>query len=435
VGATLIFRHALLPTGWAQNVGITISGGLITAVTPGLPTIGGAEAKIALPGMANVHSHTFQRAMAGLTEYQTQHSSDNFWTWRELMYRFGLRMDPDDVEAVATHAFIEMLQGGFCSVAEFHYLHHAPDGRPYADIAELSVRIAAAAQAAGISLLLLPVFYAHADFGGLPPSDGQRRFINGLDAYATLLARCQTLAPTGIAPHSLRAVTPDELTALAEMVPPGTRTHIHVSEQTAEVEACLAWSGARPVEFLLRHAPVGDNWCLIHATHANESERAAIAASGAAIGLCPLTEANLGDGIFPASEHGSAFGIGTDSNILIGVPEELRQLEYAQRLARRQRNVMAQGAATATTLYARAQAGGAQALGQPAGLAPGAPAHIIAFPGDNPDVALAQAVFASRTPVPLDVWSAGEQRITAGRHPLAERSKKRFEQVVKKLLA
>ena len=393
MGATLIFRHALLPTGWAQNVGITISGGLITAVTPGLPTIGGAEAKIALPGMANVHSHTFQRAMAGLTEYQTQHSSDNFWTWRELMYRFGLRMDPDDVEAVATHAFIEMLQGGFCSVAEFHYLHHAPDGRPYADIAELSVRIAAAAQAAGISLLLLPVFYAHADFGGLPPSDGQRRFINGLDAYATLLARCQTLAPTGIAPHSLRAVTPDELTALAEMVPPGTRTHIHVSEQTAEVEACLAWSGARPVEFLLRHAPVGDNWCLIHATHANES------------------------------------------NILIGVPEELRQLEYAQRLARRQRNVMAQGAATATTLYARAQAGGAQALGQPVGLAPGAPAHIIAIPGDNPDVALAQAVFASRTPVLLDVWSAGEQRIPAGRHPLAERSKKRFEQVVKKLLA
>jgi len=425
----LFFRHALLPAGWAENVLVTVADGLISSVTPRAAPAGERHA-IGLPGMSNLHSHTFQRAIAGLTEYRGGAASDNFWTWREQMYRFGLQMDPDDVEAVATLAFVEMLEAGFCGVAEFHYLHHAPDGRPYDDIAELSARIAAAAANAGIDLLLLPVFYAHAGFGGLAPTPGQRRFINDLDGFARLLERAKTFARTGVAPHSLRAVTPEELTAVMGMA--NGPIHIHVSEQTGEVEESLAWSGQRPVAFLLDHAPVGPDWCLIHATHADATERAGITARGAVIGLCPMTEANLGDGIFPAFEYPGALGIGTDSNILISVAEELRMLEYSQRLSRRQRNVMAAGGATATTLFTRALAGGAQALATTAALAPGAPANIISLAGEMPDTALAKFVFCAGAGV-RDVWVRGTKRVQDGSHPLAATSRAKFDAVVKRL--
>ncbi|HQT46316.1 MAG TPA: formimidoylglutamate deiminase [Acidocella sp.] len=429
----LFFRHALLPGGIAENVALQIEDGVIRALDVGaVPT---AETYgFALPGMPNLHSHSFQRAIAGLTERRGG-AADSFWTWRDLMYRFALRMSPEEVEIVATQAFIEMLEGGFCSVAEFHYLHHAPDGTPYDDIGEMAARLAAAAAATGIELTLLPVFYAHAGFGGLPPAPAQRRFINSLESYARLLERCKTLGATGIAPHSLRAVTPGELNALVVLAGEGP-VHLHIAEQTGEVEECLAFSGLRPVEFLRRHAPLGPSWCLIHATHANAAERAAIAASGAVIGLCPITEANLGDGIFPAHDYAGPWGIGSDSNVLIDAAQELRQLEYSQRLLVRQRNVLASATIqdSAIALYQRASAGGAQALGVLSGLRVGAPANIVTLGGKNSDFALSQAVFAARKPPVREVWVRGRKCVVDGRHPLAERSQNRFDAVVRKLL-
>jgi formiminoglutamate deiminase len=431
----LFFRQALLPGGWAADVAISITDGLISQIETGAVPAG-PDHGIALPGMANLHSHTFQRAIAGLTEQRGGQGTDNFWTWREMMYRFALRMTPDDVEAVATQAFIEMLEGGFTAVAEFHYLHHAPDGTHYADVAELATRIAAAAAATGIDLLLLPVFYAHAGFGGTPPEAGQRRFISDLDSYAKLLERCGEMAATGVAPHSLRAVAPDELAAVITMA--GKKPiHMHIAEQTGEVEDCLAWSGQRPVQWLFDHAEVGARWCLIHATHADHAERQKIAASRAVIGFCPITEANLGDGIFPLHSFEGSYGIGTDSNVLIGVAEELRMLEYAQRLTRRQRNVLAgaTSSTTATQIFLNAQAGGAQALDTPAGLRVGAPANFCTIRGKNPDIALAQAVFAARAPAIDSVWVRGRQCVAAGRHPRAEESERRFSAVVQRLLS
>jgi len=429
VAQELFFRHALLPSGWAAGVRITHAGGLITAIETGAEPTSDCH-QIALPGMPNLHSHTFQRAIAGLTEIRGD-TTDSFWTWRDQMYRFALRMNPDEIEAVATQAFIEMLEGGFTSVAEFHYLHHAPNGSPYADIAELSVRIAAAAATAGIDLTLLPVFYAHSGFGAAPPAPEQRRFINDLDSYHRILARCETLAPIGVAPHSLRAVTPVQLAALIDLAR-GRPIHIHIAEQTAEVTDCLAWSGMKPAEWLLRYAPVGPNWCLIHATQTDAGELAAIAAAGAAIGLCPITEANLGDGIFPAPDYHGAYGIGTDSNVQISVAEELRMLEYSQRLRARARNVMASPdtRATAAALYQNAAAGGSQALATAGGLKVGTPANIVSITGETPDAALAQRVFCGRALVDT-VWVRGIPRVSNGRHPLRDQASRRFQAAIR----
>jgi formimidoylglutamate deiminase len=430
VVASLLFRHALLPGGWAENVRLSFADGVITQVEQGVA--GGTE--IVLPGMPNLHSHGFQRGMAGHVERRGA-GRDSFWTWRELMYRLALAMTPEDVEAVATHAFVEMLESGFTSVAEFHYLHHTPDGAPYDDIAEMAARIAAAAQAAGIELLLLPVFYAHAGFGGTAPLPEQRRFINSLDSYARLYERCGQLAASGVAPHSLRAATPEEVSRLAALA--GTRPmHIHIAEQTAEVDACLAWRRQRPVEFLLANAPVGPNWCLVHATHVTPGEAAGIAATGAVVGLCPITEANLGDGIFPAHDFSGALGIGSDSNVLIDAARELQMLEYSQRLNIRQRNVMADEMhrATATALYVRAARGGAQAMGLRAELAPGLPASFVTLAGDDPDIALSQSVFSARAPAVRNVWVRGRQVVHQGRHALAQAARTRFDAVVRNLV-
>ncbi len=430
VSERIIFRHALLPGGWAENVALSYENGMITKVETGIS--GGAG--IALPGMPNLHSHSFQRAMAGKAELRGP-SADSFWTWRELMYRLALSLDPDDVQAIATRAFTEMLEGGFCAVAEFHYLHHAPDGSPYADIAEMASRLAAAAQETGIELLLLPVFYAHSGFGGKPPAEGQRRFINSLDSYAKLHARCKELAATGIAPHSLRAATLEELNALVTLN--GTAPfHIHIAEQTAEVEACVQFSGARPVEYLLANAPVSENWCLVHATHITEREAQGMAATKAVAGLCPITEANLGDGIFPAQHFTGAYGIGSDSNVLIDVGRELQMLEYSQRLGQRQRNVMATTTirSTATALYQHALAGGAQAMGLGHGLTVGAPASFVTIAGEAPEDALADAVFTARSPAVRDVWVRGQRVVENGRHMRAEKARAGFDAVLRKRL-
>jgi formiminoglutamate deiminase len=446
VRSELFFYHALLPGGWARNLRVEIEGGLITGLIANAAPTGEAHG-IALPGMPNLHSHTFQRAFAGLTETRGA-TADSFWSWREQMYRFALRMSPDDIETVATLAFVEMLESGYTGVAEFHYLHHDTDGEHYADIAETSTRIAAASATAGIDLTLLPVFYAHSGFGGLPPVSGQLRFICGLEDFQALHARCREIAASlpggraGIAPHSLRAVTPGELSALITMAGDAP-FHMHIAEQTKEVADCLAWSGARPIEWLLGHAQLGANWCLIHATHASVAEREGMAKARAVVGLCPITEANLGDGIFHTQSFTGQIGIGSDSNVLIDAAQELRQLEYSQRLMAQSRNVLASDAApaTATALYLRAALGGAQALGGAGGITVGAPANIVTLKtaslgpaAVNPDAALNIAVFAARGQVIDTVWTRGRKLVVDGRHVAADAARKNFNEVIAKLM-
>lgn len=289
--------------------------------------------------MPNLHSHAFQRAIAGLTELRGS-GSDSFWSWRTVMYRFALSMSPDQVAALAAQLYMEMLEAGFGRVGEFHYLHHDRDGKEYSNIPEMAERICAAAEQTGVAMTLLPVFYAHSGFGGLAPSEGQRRFINSVSSFDRLMEGCRGIQSRlpgmqlGIAPHSLRAVTPEELKAILSFAG-NAPIHIHITEQTKEVDDCIKWSGARPVEWLLANAPVDQRWCLIHATHLEDGEVTGMARSGSVAGLCPITEANLGDGIFRAEDFllaGGAFGVGSDSNVLISLSEELRTLEYSQRL-------------------------------------------------------------------------------------------------------
>jgi formiminoglutamate deiminase len=449
----LHFASALLPLGWADNVQVVVTGGTIAAVTAGVaPDTADERYRIAVPGLASLHSHAFQRGMAGLAELRGD-TTDTFWTWRETMYRFALEMTPDDVVDVATLLYVEMLEQGFTRVGEFHYLHHDRDGSPYANPAEMAARIAEAAATAGIGLTLLPSFYAHGGFGGTAPHTGQRRFICSVDQFAALVAASRAVvgklpgANLGIAPHSLRAVAPDELAAivpLAEREP----IHIHAAEQVREVEDCLAWSGRRPVEWLLEHAPVDQRWCLIHATHTTASEVAALAGTGAVAGLCPVTEASLGDGIFPAREFrdaGGRFGIGTDSNVLVGIADELRQLEYGQRLKLRERNVLSgsAGASTGRALFDGALAGGAQALAQTtAGLQPGARADIVALDLDHPSLAGRRSdavidgwIFAAGGGAIDCVWAGGSKVVEGGRHRLRAKARERFNAAVRRLVA
>ncbi|AZO08416.1 MULTISPECIES: formimidoylglutamate deiminase [unclassified Mesorhizobium] len=444
---TAIFaEQALLAEGWQANVRIVFDSGRIGAVEAGAsPQADDERHAILLPGMPNLHSHAFQRGMAGLAELRGP-SADSFWSWREVMYRFALSMTPDQVEAVAAQLYVEMLEAGFSRVGEFHYLHHDRDGRPYANIAEMAERIAAAAAEAGIGLTLLPVFYAHSTFGGSAPTEGQRRFINDIDSFGRLLEKCRESvrlleqAVVGVAPHSLRAATPDELNAVAAMAPHGP-VHIHIAEQMKEVQDCVAWSGARPVEFLLGNASVDERWCLIHATHMTEAETIAMARSGAIAGLCPITEANLGDGTFAAPlfvEHGGRFGVGSDSNVLIGLPDELRQLEYSQRLAHRARNVLARaGGSTGRALFDAAADGGAQALGAgPSHIAVGAPADLVSLDAGDPSLAgksgdaiLDAWIFANGSSVDC-VWVHGRKQVSGGRHAKREAVAERFRRTM-----
>lgn len=391
---------ALLPGGWARDVTVSLGAdGAIVSVESGIAATQGMErvAGPLLPAMPNLHSHAFQRAMAGLAEVSGA-GDDSFWTWREEMYRTVGLLSPEQVEVIATKLFIEMLKGGFGAVAEFHYLHNAVGGAAYADRAEMSRAVIRAARRAGIGLTLLPVFYAHANFGGMAPNPGQARFIHDVDGFLNLM---ESLVGgegyhLGMAFHSLRAATPDEMQALLAALPAITPIHIHVAEQTREVEDCLAWSGKRPVEWLLDSMPVDARWCLIHATHVTADEVAAMAASRAVAGLCPATEANLGDGIFPGTHYlhrGGRFGIGTDSHVATGVAEELRTLEYGQRLRDRKRNRMVSGAdqSVGRMLFDTSLAGGAQALGQNVGrIEPGAKASFVVLDGQNPYIAAAK---------------------------------------------
>lgn len=442
------FDYAFLPGGWQADLRVTITAGKITALGGDGPAthVRGA----ALPGLPNLHSHTFQRGMAGLAERRGP-ASDSFWTWREVMYRFLGALTPDDVEAIAAMAMVEMLEGGFTSLAEFHYLHHAADGAPYADPAELAGRIVAAAHQTGIGLTLLPVFYAQGGFGGQAAQPGQRRFVSrDADAFARLqdAARVHTERygmTLGGAPHSLRAVTPDQLKAFIAASPEGP-IHIHVAEQTREVDDCLAWSGQRPVRWLLDHAPVDPRWCLIHATHMDTGEVHDMAKAGAVAGLCPITEANLGDGVFAGvdfRDHGGVYGVGSDSNVEIDAPGELRLFEYGQRLFHRGRNLMAgaEGASTGEALYRAALAGGAQALGQNVGaIAIGQRADFVVLDtthpafGPKPENWLDSYIFNAGRNAIATVIAGGIVQVDHGRHKARDGIAARFRQTLNRVL-
>ncbi|WP_298212271.1 formimidoylglutamate deiminase [Acidovorax sp.] len=447
---SLFAADALLPTGWARNVLVQWDGaGRITrAVADSVAPMGVAVAPGPLiPGMPNLHSHAFQRAFAGLTEYRGQ-SQDSFWSWRNLMYRFAARITPESLEAIATWLYVEMLEAGYTSVCEFHYVHHDQGGTPYADDATLSLVLLRAARNAGIGITLLPVLYQTSGFGAKPPRADQARFIRGTDNMLSLLER---LAPAtqalggvlGLAPHSLRAVPEGSLAAAVQgltALNPKAPIHIHIAEQTQEVDDCIAWSGQRPVQWLLAHAPVDERWCLVHATHMTQGEYADAARTGAVAGICPTTEANLGDGIFDMPlwlQHGGRWGVGSDSHACVNAAEELLMLEYGQRLSLRQRNVLASSsqAEVATAMTLQAVQGGAQAAGRSiGGIEAGQQADMVALDAQHVALCglpahsmLSSHVFGSHRTSAIDsLWVAGVQRVALGRHALHDTAAQAF---------
>lgn len=452
----LFARAALTESGWRQDVLISIGGdGIIESAAANAKPGNAPAFDLLLPGMANVHAHAFQRAMGGLTEVASGAGNDNFWSWREVMYRFLGALAPEHVEIIARAFYIELLKHGYTAVGEFHYLHNDAGGKPYANICELSDRIIAAAQSAGIHVTHLPVMYETANFGGVPANEGQRRFVHTAESYLKLLEallKQHKNAPGvsfGIAPHSLRAVTPDSLKAILAARPNlGLKhcpIHIHVAEQEKEVADCLAWGRKRPVEWLLEQAPVDERWCLIHATHTTLEELKNIVRAGATVGLCPTTEANLGDGIFSGEAYfkaGGDFGIGSDSNVCVSPWEELRQMEYAQRLILRRRNVLCDAAVPSVgrTLFSKAAAGGARALGlKGGGIAAGRRADLAAvslahplFEGKAGDAVLDTLVFGA-VPAVTDVFVAGNRVVKGGAHPEEEESAAALRRVMARL--
>jgi formimidoylglutamate deiminase len=427
----LFTRNALLPKGWAKDVRLSIAkdGTLASICEESMAQTGDFLADIAVPGMNNVHCHAFQRAMAGLAECAGP-KGDSFWTWRETMYRIAQGITPQNLHAIATMAYMEMLECGFTAVGEFHYLHHAAAGQPYENPAEMSAELIQAAALTGISQTLLPVFYTQGGFNGAALSGGQQRFGHDLDSFAALMSALQSQFPDtslGIAPHSLRAVSPDQLNALVTCYP-DMPIHLHIAEQAIEINECIAHYGAPPVRWLLDHIEVDQRWCLIHATHMDTKETRAIARSGAVVGLCPITEANLGDGLFPAIDYlaeGGRFGIGSDSCVRIDLAEELRLLDYGQRLASQTRTPLTPPkASSGRTLFEHALTGGAQALAQNTdAFETGQQANIITLDAHHPALIARQddawldgwIYGAAKSPV-RDVFVAGKQVVQHGEH-------------------
>lgn len=441
--------QALTPAGWAEEFRIAIApdGRLSEAPADSAPD---HRVGLLLPAPGNLHSHAFQRAMAGLAERRGGAGQDSFWTWRELMYRFLAALGPEEVEAIAAQVQMEMLEAGFAAVGEFHYLHHQPGGAPYPRLSELSDRIVAAAAETGIGLTLLPVLYSQGGADGRALGDGQLRFGNDTERFSHLVegvAEAMTTleddAVLGLAPHSLRAVSPD---ALSQIVEVGLGPlHMHLAEQEAEVTEVVATLGARPVEWLLDNAEVDGRWCLVHCTQMRPHETAGLARTGAVAGLCPITEANLGDGIFDGARWragGGAFGVGSDSNLRITLSGELSALEYSQRLRDRARAVLADpGQSTGRQLLEAAATGAAQALGRGRGvIAPGEWADLVtldaeatALLGRRGDTALDTWIFAADDRLVRDVWSAGRHVVQDGAHVARGRIETRFRKVMGRL--
>lgn len=449
----LILEHALTPNGWSDGLFVHFEEGRFAEVRPSTPEDRATATFVAgfvVPGVGNVHSHAFQRGFAGLTERRGAGTDDHFWTWREAMYRFASEIEPDDLTAIAAFGQVEMLESGFTGVAEFHYLHHPGDGGEYDDPAEMSGAVVKAADATGIGMTLLPVLYSHGGFADRPCSEGQRRFASDLDRFERLheaASRHVAGLPggrIGVAPHSLRAVALRELRSLADRHR-GAPIHIHIAEQTAEVDDCLAATGSRPVDLLMDNVGVDGDWCLVHATHVTQTEVERMASSGAVVGLCPITEADLGDGIFPAVdliENGGRLGVGSDSNVLISLPQELRLLEQSQRLRDRRRNRMAlPPRSTGRTLLDLACSGGARALGIDGGrIAVGCVADLVVLDAEHPamvgrtfDAALDAWIFASATNPVREVWSRGRRVVAEGIHVARETVERDWRRVLAKL--
>ncbi|NYE61962.1 formimidoylglutamate deiminase [Duganella sp. 1224] len=451
----LFARHALLPEGWANDVLIEWDdGGAITAVTPGAAAQSagpGAIASVgyALPGMINLHSHSFQRALGGRTE-KAGDSEDSFWTWRDLMYRFARNITPEHIEAIAAQLFSECLRHGYTSLCEFHYVQRTPDGAMYPRPAETAERVIAAARLAGIGITMLPVLYSYSGFGEKALKPEQQRFRT--DAQ-DVLRIVEALAPqrdaqveVGVAPHSLRAASVAQIREVLTALPAARPVHIHIAEQQGEVLQSLDWSGRRPVQWLLEQVEVDARWCLIHATHLSEEEVSGIARSGAVAGLCPTTEANLGDGLFPLASfvaQGGRFGIGSDSHVSQSAVEELRWLEYGQRLQHQRRNIAVSDAQrnVGDFLWQRALQGGAQAAGRPVGaLAPGHRADIVVLDDAHPnmfglalDEVLGSFVFSGNDNLVKDVMVGGQWVVRNQQHVAQQAIAARFKQTLAEL--
>ena len=454
---------AWLPQGWATGIRVHIDAGRLGAVAEDAARGNAAHlGRYLLPGMPNLHSHAFQRAMAGLAERQ-KNPTDSFWTWRETMYAFAGRIGPDELRAIAAQLYVEMLKAGYTHVCEFHYLHHQPDGTPYADPAAMSQAVIEAAREAGIGLTLLPVLYMTGGFDGRPLSERQRRFGFDVDGYLRLVEQLRNMESStlrvGVALHSLRAVPPDAMRVVMASLPPRAREgaeggralmpiHIHIAEQLGEVQDCLALRNARPVEWLLDHAAVDSRWCLVHATHMSADETLRLAQTGAVAGLCPTTEANLGDGLFPLKAYrdaGGAFGIGSDSHISVSPVEELRWLEYGQRLVTHHRNIAVSESSDSVgeNLWGDALFGGTQASGVEIGaIENGARADLIVLDDTAPLLAARNSgnlldtfLFAGNANLVRHVMVNGAWVVRDFHHEDEEPIAARYRAAVEKLIA
>jgi formimidoylglutamate deiminase len=449
--SSLFARHALLPDGWQDNVRIEWdAAGNLTALTPGAaPVPGEASATLVVPGMVNLHSHAFQRALGGLTETAGE-GPDSFWTWRDLMYRFARNITPEHIEAIAAQLFSECLRHGYTSVCEFHYVQRDPNGELYARPAETAERVVSAAQLAGIGLTMLPVLYSYAGFGEQPLKPEQKRFRTGPFDVLQVVDALEPLRgaqlEVGVAPHSLRAASSVQIGEVLAALPPDRPVHIHIAEQQGEVAQCLAVTGMRPVRYLMEQFAIDQRWCLVHATHLDDAETAALAASGAVAGLCPTTEANLGDGLFPLEPFlagGGRFGIGSDSHISQSPVEELRWLEYGQRLQHQRRNVAASAKQrrVGDFLWQGALQGGALAAGRPVGaLAVGKRADLLVLDSAHPNLAgidaadvLGTFVFCGNDNLVHDVMVGGRWVVRAGQHVAQEAIALRYMHTIAEL--
>ena len=449
---TKIFASKILTSsGWKENITVEINAdGHIEKLRTDTKEYD-HHVGCLLPAPVNAHSHSFQRAMSGLTEYRGPNPKDSFWTWRKLMFKFLKQLDPDIVEAIAAFVQMEMLEAGFSTNVEFHYLHHSESGRPYDDIAEMSQRIISAANQSGIGLTLLPVFYQYGGCDLRALEDGQRRFGNNLDQFQTLFQRVSKILETsppdtflGLAPHSLRAVDPKdliELVNIAEKKP----IHMHLAEQVAEVDEVKEFLGARPVEWVMENLDISNQWCMIHCTQMEPHEVKILAKTQAVAGLCPITESSLGDGIFEGANWMSNNGniaIGSDSNIRISLSEELRTLEYSQRLRDRSRAVLANShQSTGRRLFEGICKGGAQAAGRKTGLIKeGYLADLLALNTNHVDLErhkedtlLDSYIFSGDDRMISDVWSAGRHLVKDGEHILRTEITRAYKKATKKL--
>lgn len=452
--SNLHFSSALTDEGWMQDVAIQIdAAGFIERIEEGSRD-GRHVNGTAVPAMPNIHSHAHQRLMQGLAERAgfARTGQDSFWTWREIMYGFAMKLGPDDLEAVAAQLYVEMLKAGFSVVGEFQYLHHQPDGTPYDNPAEMSLRCLSAANQAGIAVTMLPTLYNFGNFGGKQPGDGQRRFLNNADRFLGIFEKLKSeiganpLWRLGFSPHSFRAVTHDLLTAVIGGIDTAAPIHVHVAEQNKEVTDCLAWCGNRPVQYMLNQYEITGRWTAIHATHMTAQESARLAKSGAIAGLCPTTEANLGDGIFPAVDYLAAKGaiaIGSDSHISVSPAEDLRMLEYSQRLRDHTRNALSggPGLSTGRSILERALRGGARSMTQPVGrLAPGYRADIAVIDDDHSTLIgrtgnnlLDTWIFSGGNVCVKDVFVAGRQLVRDRHHIHEDEIAARFRSTVKRL--